>query len=64
MKLGEFKQLLEDWDETMEVVVELRFEVGAAEAEDGDILPLLDERSVYVSLGQVRIIAEILEDDD
>ena len=58
MTIGELKELLADWDESLEVVIEIRDDG----VEDGDLLVITDDRSLYITLDQLRIIGDLQVD--
>ena len=58
MKLKEFLEHLEGRDPEMEVVVR----VNGEEIEDGDILDVVDERSIIVEYGKLTILADLPEE--
>jgi hypothetical protein len=63
MKAGKLKELLEDYGDEVEVVVEVR---GDLEEPDGSILQITDDRSVYYNgiRGNLHIIGDSQEEEE
>jgi hypothetical protein len=63
MKAGKLKELLEDYGDEVEVVVEVR---GDLEEPDGSILQITDDRSVYYNSmsGDLHILGDSQEEEE
>ena len=65
MKLSELRELLADYDGTMQVAVQITLDPDETDPpEDGELFSIVDERSVLVQYGKLIIIADQLGEEE